>query len=79
MRSGGQDGGSGSMLLAVAGVSLAGVGGQVVWRSAPLAQAGAFQFDAVGAVDDAVQDGISQSHIADDLMPAGYGNLAGDQ
>lgn len=42
LRSGEQDGGSGSMLLAVAGVSLTGVGGQAIWRSAPLAHAGAF-------------------------------------
>ena len=56
------------MLLAVAGVSLAGVGDQGIWRAAPLAQTGALQFEAMGAVDDAVQDGIAQSHVAVDLI-----------
>ena len=31
------------------------------------------------SVNDAVQDRISQSWIPDDLVPATYGNLAGDQ
>jgi hypothetical protein len=44
-----------------------------------LAQAGAFQFEAVGAVDDAVQDGITQSHVAHDIMPAVDGELTRDQ
>jgi len=63
------------MLLAVAGVSLAGVGGQAVWRGASLAHAGAFQFEAF----DAVNDRISNVQIANDLVPASHGNLAGDQ
>ena len=53
------------MLLAVVGVSLAGVGGQGIWRRAPLAQAGAFQLQAVGAVDDAIQNGVSQGHVTE--------------
>jgi len=52
-------------------------------RSGPgpllFAQAGALQLEAVGAVDDAVQDGVAERQIADHLVPAGHGNLAGDQ
>jgi hypothetical protein len=44
-----------------------------------LAQAGALQLEAVGTVDDTVQDGVAQSHVAHDLVPAGHGDLAGDQ
>ncbi len=38
-----------------------------------------FQFDAVGAVNDAVEDGITQDWIADDFVPAADGKQAGDQ
>jgi len=75
LRGGGQDGSSGSIRLTVVGVSLAGIGGQCLCDGAALAQAGAFKFEAMGAVDDAIQNGIAQSHVADDLVPAGYGNL----
>jgi hypothetical protein len=30
-------------------------------------------------VDDAVQDGVAESGLANDLMPSGKGELAGDQ
>ena len=54
------------MLLTVVDVSLAGVGGQGIWRGAPLAQTGAFQLEAMGAVNDAIQNGVAQGHVADD-------------
>ena len=34
--------------------------------------------DAVGAMDDAVQDGVGERGIADHLVPAGDGELTGD-
>ncbi len=37
-----------------------------------LAHAGALQLEAVGTVDNAIQNCVAQSHVADDLMPAGY-------
>jgi len=43
-----------------------------------LAQAGAFQLDAVGTVNDAIQNGVSQGHVTNDLVPATDRNLAGD-
>ena len=43
-----------------------------------LAQAFAFQFDAVGAVDEAVEDGVGQRGIAHGLVPAFDRHLAGD-
>jgi hypothetical protein len=44
----------------------------------PLAQAVAGQFDAVGVVNDAVEDGVGEGRDADQLVPAGDRNLAGD-
>ena len=35
-----------------------------------LAQAFAFQLDAVGIVDEPVQDGVGQGRVADDVVPA---------
>ena len=35
-----------------------------------LAHALAFEFDPVGVVDDAIEDGVGKSWIADDLVPA---------
>jgi hypothetical protein len=46
---------------------------------APLAQAVAFKLDAVGVVDNAVEDGVGQRRVADDLVPALDRQLAGDQ
>lgn len=43
------------------------------------AQAWPFEFDAMGAVDDAVQDRIAEGGVADEIMPTIDGNLAGDQ
>jgi hypothetical protein len=43
-----------------------------------LAQTFAHQLDAVGVVDEAVEDGIAQTWIADDFRPAVTGHLAGD-
>jgi hypothetical protein len=47
--------------------------------SAPLAQAVAFELDAVGVVDNAVEDSVGQRGVADDLVPAFDRQLAGDQ
>ncbi len=46
---------------------------------APLAHAVAVELDAVGVVDDAIEDGVGQGGIADDLVPALDRQLAGDQ
>ncbi len=43
-----------------------------------LAQALSGQFDAIGVVDDAVEDGVGEGGNADQIVPAGDGNLAGD-
>ena len=37
------------------------------------------QLDAMGVVDDAVEDGVGQSWIADQVVPAVDWDLAGDQ
>ena len=44
----------------------------------PLAQALARQLDAIGVVDDAVEDGVGEGGNADQIVPAVNGNLAGD-
>src|SRR5437868_11775605 len=43
------------------------------------AQRRAFEVDAMGAIDDAVENGVSQGGIANDFMPATDRDLAGDQ
>jgi hypothetical protein len=43
-----------------------------------LAHAFSFQDEAVGIVDEAVEDGIGQGRVADDVMPVLDRNLAGD-
>ena len=43
------------------------------------AQGVAAQLDAMGVVDDAVEDGVGQSWVADQVVPAVHGDLAGDQ
>src|SRR5712692_999152 len=43
------------------------------------AQGGALELDAVGAMEDAVDDGVGQSRIADYLVPSVDRDLAGDQ
>ena len=43
-----------------------------------LAQALAAQFDAVGVVDDPIEDGVGQGGIADEFVPAIDRKLAGD-
>src|SRR5271157_1720033 len=53
------------------------------WRTSPaakepLAQALAGQLDAIGVVDDAVEDGVGERWDADQIVPAVHGNLAGD-
>jgi hypothetical protein len=45
----------------------------------PLVQAGSLQLDAVGAMDDAIQDRVTNGWIAHEFMPAPHGNLAGHQ
>ena len=41
-------------------------------------QALAGQLDAVGVVNEAIEDGVGVGGIADDLMPSGDGKLRGD-
>src|SRR2546430_11765074 len=43
------------------------------------AQRWAFEVDAMGAMDDAIENGVGQGGIANDLMPAIDRDLAGDQ
>src|SRR6202022_4122987 len=43
------------------------------------AQRWAFEVDAMGAMDDAVENGVGQGGIANDFMPAIDRDLAGDQ
>jgi len=43
-----------------------------------LAQAFSFQLDAMGVVDEPVQDGVGQGRVADDVVPAVDWHLAGD-
>src|SRR5580765_2589777 len=43
-----------------------------------LAQALAAQFDAIGVVDDPIEDGVGQGGIADEFVPAIDRKLAGD-
>ena len=43
------------------------------------AQRGAFEVDAMRAMDDAVEDGVAESRIADHLVPSIDRDLAGDQ
>src|ERR1700750_1517589 len=43
------------------------------------AQRVAAQLDAVGVVDDAIEDCVGQSWVADQVMPAVHWDLAGDQ
>ena len=43
-----------------------------------LAHAFPFQDEAVGVVDEAVEDGVGQRRIADDVVPVFDRNLAGD-
>src|SRR5438128_7754215 len=45
----------------------------------PPAQRRAFEVDAMGAMDDAVENGVSQGGVANDFMPAIDRDLAGDQ
>ena len=49
--------------LGLAGVGFGGGGLE-------LAHALAFEFDPAGVVDDAIEDGVGKSWIADDLVPA---------
>src|SRR5271166_2027265 len=51
----------------------------ISWRGSPLAQALAGQIDAIGVVNDAVEDGVGERWNADQVMPAVHGNLAGDE
>ena len=45
----------------------------------PPAQRGAFEVDAMSAMDDAVENGVGEGGIADHLMPSIDRDLAGDQ
>ena len=51
------------------------------WRidGVALAQTRPLQLDAVGVVDDAIEDGVGERRVADEFVPAVHGNLAGDQ
>jgi hypothetical protein len=44
-----------------------------------LAQTRPLQLDAVGAMHDAIQNGIADRWVGDEFVPAGHGDLAGDQ
>ena len=44
----------------------------------PAAHGLALELDAMGVVDEAVEDGVAQGGIGNPLMPGGYGELAGD-
>ena len=44
-----------------------------------LAQAGSLELDAMGAVDDAIEDGIAEGRVPNEFVPAAHGNLAGHQ
>jgi hypothetical protein len=48
-------------------------------RRPALAQAGPLQFDAVGAMNDAIQQGVADRRIANEFMPPAHRNLAGEQ
>ena len=51
------------------------------WRTdaVALAQAGTLQLDAVGAMNDAIQNRIADRRVSDEFMPAAHGDLAGHQ
>ena len=44
-----------------------------------IAQGFATELDAVGVVNDAVEDGVGEGRIADDVVPLRDRNLTGDQ
>ena len=46
--------------------------------SGPAAHGFALELDAVGVVDEAVEDGIGEGGLADHLVPGVDGQLAGD-
>ena len=46
--------------------------------AARAAQAVAGEFDAMGVVDEAVEDGVGVGGVADDVVPGGHGKLGGD-
>ena len=48
-------------------------------RDEPAPQGGPLELDAVSAMENAIKDRVAKGGIADHLMPAIYGNLAGDQ
>ena len=51
----------------------------VEFGSASFAKAFSAKIDAVGVVNDAVQNRVGQRGKSDDLVPAVHGNLAGDE
>ena len=82
----GRDGGSAAHFLApLVGLPSAAVGRhgrrRRVGRVAgfELAHRRAVEFEPVGVVDDAIQDRVAEGGLADNLMPGGHGELAGDQ
>src|ERR1700761_5293620 len=48
-------------------------------RDEPAPQGGPLELDAVSAMENTIEDRIAKGGIADHLMPAIHGNLAGDQ
>ena len=58
--------------------SACGGGVKSVAAGSDLAHAFSFQDQAVGVVDEAVEDGVGQRWIADDVMPMLDRHLAGD-
>ena len=58
---------------------------QVAWSSGGVvggelrAQGVALELEAMGVVDDAVEDGVGDGRLADDVVPSVDGDLAGDE
>lgn len=53
--------------------------GQAIVGATPLAQAAALEFDPMGTVDDAIDDSVPYRQIADHVVPAVQGHLAGNK
>ena len=63
-----------------AGVDLSGRGRVGGWGAGLVSShRGTFQSDTVGVVDEAVEDGVTEGGITDDIMPVFDGQLAGDE
>ena len=52
---------------------------KLVMLGGDLSEAFAFEGEPVSVVDEAIEDGIGQGRVADDLVPVFYGKLTGHQ